>query len=352
MDDFVLANLQESRNEWCSRLVSIFCPLVMEGVKSIFNESYKICEDTDESTKYLMTFQNFLSRIPKWNSVTIEDERKRIVERSGCTYLEDLITCVHIIQLKVLTCIRVGSKQKKIDITIPKLDHFIHKVYIHVARKVYMNVYLFEKQTITPLQMLKNMREFELIVQECILMTIRDSIPTEEIIRAYMDECVETDEEITIEPLAEPVVEGEEEEGETAGGGDKEEDDETRTKIPSIDDDMPIVAAKITNLNDDPVTTVSFNELDSILDERDKVKQVSAPKTIERLAELSTSAALQRKLDEDTSFEDNIKIHTDNLSIDSLGIMDLDSEQHGRTGVTVSDQDHQDMSALLGIEHI
>jgi hypothetical protein len=154
MDDFVLSNLQESRNEWCSRLVSIFCPLVIEGMKSIFNEAWKICNDTNEPAKYLMTFQNFLSRVPKWNSVIIEEERKRIIERSGCNYLEDLITCVHIIQLKVLTCIRVGNKQKQIDITIPKLDNFIHKVYIQVARKLYTNIYLFEKN-ITPLQMQK-----------------------------------------------------------------------------------------------------------------------------------------------------------------------------------------------------
>jgi hypothetical protein len=91
--------------------------------------------------------------------------------------------------LKVLTCIRVGNKQKKIDISIPKLDHFIHKVYIHVARKVYTNVYLFEK-TVTPLQIQKNNRELEIIVQECILTAIRESIPTEDIIRAYMDEAV------------------------------------------------------------------------------------------------------------------------------------------------------------------
>ena len=226
MDDFVLSNLQESRNEWCSRLVSIFCPLVIEGIKSIFNESWKICSDSGEPSKYLMTFQNFLSRIPKWNSVIVEEERRRIVERSGCNYLEDLITCVHIIQLKVLTCIRVGSKQKKIDISIPKLDHFIHKVYIHAARKIYTNIYLFEKN-ISPLQMQKNSRELEILVQECILTTIRESIPTEEIIRAYMDEAIEIDEEVTIEPLAEPVVEEEEEAIKST--------EEESTKIPSID---------------------------------------------------------------------------------------------------------------------
>lgn len=145
MDDFVIANLHESRNEWCGRLVSLFTPLITEGIQSIFDESWRMCVENDEVGKYLMTFQNLISRIPTWNSVIIEEERKRIIERSGCNYLEDLITCVHIIQLKVLTCIRVGNKQKKIDLSIPKLDHFIHKVYVNVARKLYMNVYLYER---------------------------------------------------------------------------------------------------------------------------------------------------------------------------------------------------------------
>ena len=205
MDDFVLSNLHEARNEWCSRLVSIFTPLVTDGIRSIFNEAWKLCVETDELNKYLMTFQNLLSRIPKWNDVIIEQERKRIVEKSGCNYLEDLITCVHIIQLKVLTCIRVGNKQKKIDISIPKLDTFIHKVYIHVARKVYSNVYLFEKN-VTPLQYQKNTRELELIIQECILVAIRESIPTEDIIKAYMDESIEQEEEVVIENIEEPVL--------------------------------------------------------------------------------------------------------------------------------------------------
>ena len=331
MDDFVLSNLQESRNEWCSRLVSIFCPLVIEGIKSIFNESWKICSDTGEPSKYLMTFQNFLSRIPKWNSVIVEEERRRIVERSGCNYLEDLITCVHIIQLKVLTCIRVGSKQKKIDISIPKLDHFIHKVYIHAARKIYTNIYLFEKN-ISPLQMQKNSRELEILVQECILTTIRESIPTEEIIRAYMDEAVEIDEEVTIEPLAEPVVEGEEEAIEST--------EEESTKIPSIDEDAPLIQPKISNINDEPVTTVSFHELDAILGENNPTE---IPK-LERLAEKSMENAMQRKLEEDSTLEENIQIHTDNLSMSDLGIMDLNMDH-------TKPSDDVDIS-LLGIEDI
>ena len=315
MDDFVLSNLQESRNEWCSRLVSIFTPLILGGIRSIFNESWKLCLDNDEANKYLMTFQNLLSRIPKWNNTIIEEERARIVERSGCNYLEDLIACVHIIQLKVLTCIRVGNKQKKIDISIPKLDSFIHKVYIHVARKIYANVYLFDKN-VTPLQYQKNTREIENIIQECVLIAIRDSIPTEAIIRAYMDESVEHEEEVIIEKI-------EDEEPEPVA--DKSEKDKKAVSTITNEEDIPAIVPAIHNIdNKSVVTKLSFNDLDSVLDEKDNVNNVDAPKTIERLEEISTSRAIQRKLDEQESSdeEDRIQIYTDPIALNGVSVLD------------------------------
>ena len=337
MDDFVISNLHEARNEWCSRLVSIFTPLVIEGIRSIFNESWKLCQETDEVNKYLMTFQNLLSRIPKWNSIIVEEERARIVERSGCNYLEDLITCVHIIQLKVLTCIRVGNKQKKIDISIPKLDGFIHKVYIHVARKVYMNVYLFEKN-VTPLQIQKNHRELENIVQECIMLAIRESIPTEAIIRAYMDESVEQEEEVIIENIDEPVIS--QDDGKESSRGDEVANENILFDKAAEDDEAPpSVVPAIENLDEEPVLTrLTFNDIDSVLNGEDEVEKVSAPKTIERLDEISTERALPRKLEEeDDEMEDRIRIHTDAVDLDDLGVFDIDGKQMKEEDILLND---------------
>jgi hypothetical protein len=338
MDDFVISNLHEAKNEWCSRLVSIFSPLVIEGIKSIFNEAWKMCADTDELGKYLMTFQNLLCRVPKWNSVIVEEERARIIERSGCNYLEDLITCVHIIQLKVLTCIRVGNRQKKIDISIPKLDHFIHKVYIHVARKVYMNVYLFEKN-VSPLQIQKNNRELEMIVQECILTAIRESIPTEAIIRAYMDESVEEEEEVFVEAIKDPVLTNGSTSDPTLGASTAESVDSssTNTHVNATDTssedkakepEPPAIVPTIQNLDNEKVTTrLTFNDLDAVLDGNDKVQEVSAPKTIERLEQVSMDNHLKRKMEEESDDEeDRIKIHTDTIDLAGLDILDLDSK--------------------------
>jgi len=337
MDDFVISNLNESRNEWCSRLVGIFTPLIVDGVRSIFDEAWKMCVTNEEVNKYLMTFQNLLSRIPKWNNTIVEEERKRIIDRSGCNYLEDLITCVHIIQLKILTCIRVGNKQKKIDINIPSIDSFIHKVYILVARKVYTNVYLFEKN-VTPLQLQKNNRELEMIVQECIMNTIRESIPTEAIIRAYMDESVEQDEEVYIEAIEEPEEKKEEEDKkEPASTLDIETQKEEHLEkvLTKLDEEEP--PSMIQTVQDiDPdekvtSTTLSFNDIDSVLDETNNIKKVDAPKSLEKLEEISNARAFEQRMeesDDDSDYDDlpPLKIDTSqDLTFDDFDVLESDA---------------------------
>uniref|UniRef100_A0A6C0HIN8 Uncharacterized protein n=1 Tax=viral metagenome TaxID=1070528 RepID=A0A6C0HIN8_9ZZZZ len=324
MDDFVLSNLYESKNEWCGRLVSILTPLIVEGVQSIFNESWKMCVENNEMGKYLMTFQNLLTRVPKWNSLILEEERKRIIEKSGCTYLEDLISCVHIVQLKVLTCIRVGNKQKKIDISIPKLDHFIHRVYVNVARKIYSNVYLFEKN-VGDLQIQKYRRETEVIVQECILSSIRESIPTEAIIRAYMDETVEEEEEIFIEPIVEkpdPAAIEEKKTGVT---------EEMKIKV---EEPLPPVLS-IQNVDEEKVTTkLTFNNTDQASDGT----SIVASKDIDHLEELSVARNAQRKLEEENDFEDlpdRIKIHTDPVILND--VFDLDNHKEPEINLGIED---------------
>lgn len=338
MDDFIVSNLHESRNEWCSRLVTIFTPLIIEGIRSIFDEGWKICVETDEVGKYLMTFQNLLLRIPKWNPTIIEEEKNRIIDKSKCSYLEDLLTCVHIIQLKILTCIRVGNKQKKIDISIPKLDAFIHKVYIHVARKLYTNVYLFEKN-IPPLQIQKNNRELEVLVQECIMTTIRESIPTEEIIRAYMEESVEHEEEVTIEPIVDNTS--------SPDVGEKQvmNNSEIINDKPDVNN-PPKDGIQVQNLNDEePVTKLTFNPIDSVLDETNNVISVEAPKSIEHLETLGNARAMQSSTFGDDDYDDDEPPLNIGESID-LGQVDSLEESNNQ------DTNLGDIVPLLDIESL
>lgn len=315
MDDFNVSSLHESRNEWSSRLVTILTPMIIDGYKSILDEAIKLCKENGEMNKYLMTFQNLISRVPKWNSSIIETERKRICEKSGCNYLEDLVTCVHIIQLKILTSMRVGQKQKKIDINIPKLDDFIHKCYINAARKIYKNVYLFET-VLPPLQIQKNYRELEIIIQESILNTLRESIPVDAILKAYMDETVEED---VIEEIKEHIIE------------EPIHNSNMKLNIPKDLQDLQEYQDNINNssnnnfVNNKNNNKLSFNDIDYVSGGDGKVSSIVAPKNIERLEKISEMRANERKSMYDDD-DDNIKISISDqpVNLDFLDVHNIE----------------------------
>ena len=330
MDDYSLPVLHESRNEWCARLVNILAPMTAEGFRSIFDEAWKLCEQNNETGKYLMTFQNFLSRVPKWNATIIAQETQRIVDRSGCGYLADLVTCVHIIQLKSLTCMRVGSKQKKVDIDIPQLNDFVHKVYENCARKLYTNVYLFERG-IPPLSSQKNTREIEIMIKECILDSIRDSIPLEMILKTYMDETIEDHTEIKMKEeivSQEPVEANEAAQVANAANATVANDAMAAAGIDPVSGAFGSLSAATSSGSSSSSasgSTIKFNDVDSAIDINNAEHSIHAPKTEERLEQISNDRYLQRKMQEedDNDEPERLKIGED-VQLDVLDVHSVD----------------------------
>lgn len=353
MDDYNIVSLQESNNEWVSRLINLLSPCVIQGVREMLTESIKICVENDEEEKYLMTFQNILSRVPKWTNETLLREVDRIKDMSKCEYLEDLISCVHIVQLKALTCIRVGQKQKTIDIDIPKFDSFVHKVYTHLARKLFANVYLFETN-VTPLNVQKNNREIELITKDCILEAVRESIPVEAILRAYLDKTIEdnVEQEIVHENVeiadTENKAESEAPVATVASANIKEETttppvvnvappavENMVVETPTVNTDTSVLAEPVPPSNnlpilkevtsvapppimettsfEEPKQTISFSNIDEVQSaETRTVSTEEAPKdvvSLERRAEENYQKQLAMEEEEDDDNEDRIKIH-------------------------------------------
>jgi hypothetical protein len=317
MDDFSVTSLSESKNEWCARLLNILTPTITQGLKSIFDEAWKLCVDNKETDKYLMTFQNFLTRVPKWNQTIIDNEKTRIIETSGCTYLEELVTCVHIIQLKALTCVRVGSKQKKIDIDVPSISDFIHKIYIHVARKIYTNIYLFERN-IAPLQTQKNNREIEITIKECILNAIRDSVPVEHILRAYMDETEEQD--VEVKEVEEPLPDVIEKKEIVPEPQTTKTEPEKVSELASLKDTIAEYK-ETTNFGGDN-SKISFADADTLVDVKGNTSTVNAPKDEKNLEEIEKARALAQP-DEDDDDEDERLTIGGPVNLDVIDINDL-----------------------------
>jgi hypothetical protein len=147
-----------------------------------------------------------------------------------------------------------------------------------------------------------------------------------------MDESVEHEEEVIIED-----VEDEEEA--------KPVDEVNATSIQpqsynDTEETTPSVVPAIQNIdNETVITKLSFNDMDAILDEQDNVKSIQAPKSIERLEEISTERAMQRRFEEDSD-DERIQISTQQIDLhdfDELGSIPIN---------------HNDSVILDGVEEL
>ena len=274
-----MEGLIDTRNEYIEHIQDVITIPLSKRIYEIWRECSKMKGSIKE-------FQKELVQIKKWNNNIIYEEYKKIVKTTKCKYLADLIKNIIIITIKI-KIYEYKDEFNNIKIKIPLPEDFIHKCYINVARKIYKNVYLFELNC-PPLQIQKHSRELETIVQECILNAVRESIPVENILRAYMDETVEED---VIEEIKEQIIEKPETKAET----------------------QAIFEGKDGNVS------LKFNDVDSVMTKNGKEELVEAPKTIERLEEISALRNMQRKMEEEDD-DEKLKISNEDVSLDILDV--------------------------------
>jgi hypothetical protein len=202
MDTPELSVYSEAKAEY-TRQLSVF---LVPSLETYFLDLLQTAKDQSPSPqKALWQFQNLLQSIPDWNQDKVVRETEKIQEDCKCDYLEELLTAVFIAHTKVLSAIRLTTKQNKLQITIPKIDHFLHRVLSESARSLWTNAYLFAESTSIEKQ--KNLRQVESLLKEAILQAIRGMLPVKKILREYLHNDDEDEETKPVEKQLEEAKE-------------------------------------------------------------------------------------------------------------------------------------------------
>ena len=183
MDGQEISVYGEAKGEYTRQLCVFLAPCLETYFLRLLDEARTQAES---SQKYLWTFQNLLQCIPDWNQDKVVRETEVIQKDCKCDYLEELLTAVFIAHTKVLSAIRLSTKQKKLQITIPKIDHFLHRVLSECARTLWTNAFLFVDTSSIEKQ--KNLRQVSGLIHDSILQAIRGLLPVRTILREYLHE--------------------------------------------------------------------------------------------------------------------------------------------------------------------
>jgi hypothetical protein len=174
----------EAKSEYTEQLIGNFQPVLLR----FFLDRFKEVKGTAKSKPALSEFQDSLSQIPEWNLDKVQRETTKLLAAINCDYLEDLITAVFIAHTKILSAIRLQAKpRRRINITVPKPDHFMHRALSESSRLLWANVYLFN-DSVSSLDQQKNMNEVNRLLEKGILQAIRNLLPVKSILRESLQE--------------------------------------------------------------------------------------------------------------------------------------------------------------------
>jgi len=199
--DSIVSVYSDARAEYTKQLCVFLVPSYFRFFLSLLERARETM--INEPKRVLWQFQNYLAEIPEWNMDKVSSEIDTIQRNCGCEYLEDLLTAVFIAHTKVLTAIRISAKQKKIQITVPKVEHFLFRALCESSKLLWSSSYLF-RDGIPSIEKQQNYRTVEQLLHEAILQAVRGLVPVKSILKDFVS--LENDEDEEDENQTGPVV--------------------------------------------------------------------------------------------------------------------------------------------------
>ena len=174
----------EAKSEYTKQLTLYLVPAFHRFFMELLQQAI-----TEEpvAKRQLWKFQESLSQIPEWNMDKVQRETNRLIVSIQCDYMEELLTAVFIAHTKVLTAIRIGNKNKRVNIVVPKLDHFLHRALSESSRLLWSSAYLFHSE-LPPMEKQKNHRQIEQLLHDGVAQAIRGMLPVKNILKDYLAE--------------------------------------------------------------------------------------------------------------------------------------------------------------------
>ena len=172
--------LLEVKRDYTKQLCNLLVPVMYEGILSLYTSAKNARKDVP-----MKMFQLVLSKVPEWNQHTITTEYNRIITKTNCEWINELITAVFISHAKILSSIKTKKKTKTLNLKIPNGDYFIHKAYIECARQFWKNPYLLYDE-VNSIEYQRKLRDSEQIIEQCVEETIRKLLPIRNILQQYI----------------------------------------------------------------------------------------------------------------------------------------------------------------------
>ncbi len=304
----VVQGLLDNKKEYQDHLLDVITePMVMN-----FQTMYEANLKTNEARAHgpLQSFQDLLTKIPSWNQIMVSEQYEQIRERSGCSYIQDLIRAILITYVKLNMASQKGSTDiQKLKVRVPSGENFVHRCMILAAREMWKQPYLLYHQVRT-LERQKNLVELTSLVRKAIRGAIRMYVPMEQLVMHVHEAADEMDSASEDSPSD---TSSEESESETESESDFDTEDETEDE--SEEDDV-----------DSPIEVIHKNKKD-VEDEESEGVESEEDEPEEDLRNESENVATTEEVNvelENVATTEDVKIEVEDVKVEPENVATLD----------------------------
>jgi hypothetical protein len=191
--------LVSAKDEYISQIADVVAPFIV----NVINTLYVSANNEAGFGKPTKGFQAKLREIPLWNQSMIDAQVTAITNKYK--YFPELVAAAFVSYVKILSSVKIHSKKPHIQLKLPADDVFVHKIFVNAAKSFYLDPAL-----------VKSPRDVRLaLVRNAVETSVRELLPTEDILRAYLGGSVDAEgiqteeideEEIDLSPSPEDAV--------------------------------------------------------------------------------------------------------------------------------------------------
>jgi hypothetical protein len=249
-----VATYSEARSEYTKQLATFIVPAIVTWFQQLWHRN------ANNRSHCLALFQTECEEVARWNQDRIHDEVRVLIERSGCDYMDLLVSAVFVAHTKVLTAVRLSQKQKQLSIDVPKLDHFIHRIFRESARSFWKAPFLFmDAGSVVERQ--KNLLQIEALAAEAITTAVRGLLPVKKILADYLDGDAEEIEDDAMATQHLPAA--------SVAIPEKEEEEEEVKPAPTpVPTPAPAPALAVAEVEEKASEGVKFSDYDTVFDDK------------------------------------------------------------------------------------
>lgn len=323
----VIQGLLDNKKEYQDHLMDVITePLIMS-----FQTMYEANLKTPEARAHgpLQSFQDLMTKIPTWNQMMVSDQYEKLRERSGCSYIQDLIRAILITYVKINMASQKGSTDiQKFKLRVPSGENFIHRCMILAAREMWKQPYLLYHQVRT-IERQKNLVELENIVRKAIRGAIRMYVPMEQLVLHVNESSDPMDESGSDESESEEESEREESEDSPSSEGESEEESEEESENETEEEELsdeedPVTPIEVIHKEDDVATYETMRELEIADEPVNEVVIADEPvnEATENESEPEAIVEIPSHVEKDVIEMKDLLIHTPNGKEGSSGSED------------------------------